>query len=324
MPTRLRPCLDGPFWLLGPNPPLPAALTRASAEAGAPHPTAHECVDHHAFQSADGRWHLWGCVRRTAVGRVLYHWEGADLEAAPWTPTGEIVRADAAAGESLEDWFDEEWIQSPYVVRHAGQYYFFYGGHGTGRDADGQPVPPGDPRMACQLCLMTSSDGRHWQRYRSDLGQSRLFTGPGEARDPFVARFDGQWHLYYAGYHNGDPAQAGIYLRTSDDLLHWSDWRLVLYDHATATGRWSHECPQVAYRAGYYYLFRTEDYASARTHVYRSEDPADFGIGTSEKYIGPLAVAAPEIITAAGREYITSNHDLFAGTQICRLAWQPD
>jgi hypothetical protein len=60
--------------------------------------------------------------------------------------------------------------------------------------------------------------------------------------------------------------------------------------------------------------------------VFRSDDPADFGIGASaeKKYVGPLAVAAPEIIVDSdGREYITSNHDLHAGTQLCRLAWDP-
>ncbi len=324
---RLRPRLAGDFYLIGPNPPLPDNLTRRDAQAGTPPCTAHECVDHHAFQSADGRWQLWGCIRRTAVGRILYRWEGDGPEAGPWQPTGDIVRAESAAGESLEDWQGEEWIQSPFVVTHNGLYYFFYGGHGTGRDAQGRPVPPGDPRMDCQICLMTSADGRRWQRYRNDEGFSRLFVGPGEARDPWVLAVDGLWHMYYAGYHGGEPEQAGIYLRTSTDLIHWSDWRLVHSAHQIAGGRWSHECPHVVRRDDWYYLFRTEDYASARTHVFASRDPADFGIGSAaeEKYVGLIAVAAPEIIIdQSGREYITSNHDLFAGTQICRLDWEPE
>lgn len=77
---------------------------------------------------------------------------------------------------------------------------------------------------------------------------------------------------------------------------------------------------------GYYYLFRTEDYPSARTHVFRSEDPFDFGIGdASDKYMGLMAVAAPEIIVDGdGAEYITSNHDLRGGTRMCRLGWEED
>ena len=279
------------------------------------------------FQSADGAWHLWGCIRRTAVGRILYHWQGQGLELAPWQPTGEIIRADPAAGESLADWQGEEWIQSPFVVCAAGRYYVFYGGHGTGLDAGGRPVPADDPHMDCQMCLMTSSDGRHWQRHVNRDGFSRIFIGPGEARDPCVIAISGLWHMYYAGYQDGDPARAGIYLRTSSDLIHWSDWRLVHSAHDVASGRWSHECPHVVYRGGEFYLFRTSDYASAATHVFRSDDPADFGIGAGalKKYVGPLPVAAPEVIVdAAGREYITSNHDLQAGTQLCRLVWDPE
>src|SRR5207253_2025516 len=124
----LRPRLAGDFWLLAPNPVLPPELRR---ERG-PDDDPQECVDHHLFQSADGAWHLWGCIRRTAVGRVLYHWEGTGLTDAPWRPTGEILRADRAAGESLADWQGEEWLQSPFVVRAYGRYFCFYGGHGTG------------------------------------------------------------------------------------------------------------------------------------------------------------------------------------------------
>ena len=70
--AKLRPVLEGDFWLIGPSPALPELATGAQ-EAEPPH---HECVDHHVYQSADGAWHLWGCIRKTPVGRVLYHWEG--------------------------------------------------------------------------------------------------------------------------------------------------------------------------------------------------------------------------------------------------------
>lgn len=200
----------------------------------------------------------------------------------------------------------------------------FYGAHGTGVDASGQAVRHGDPRMACQMCLMTSPDGRAWTRYRNQDGHSRLFTGPGETRDACVIKVGDRWHLYYAGYHDGDKTQAGFYVRTSTNLIHWSHWRLVHQDIRYGPGPWDTECPHVVYRCGYYYLFRTKHYTRALTHVFRSEDPFYFGIGdASDKYVGCIAVAAPEIIVDSdGREYITSNHDVVAGTQICRLEWK--
>ena len=88
--------------------------------------------------------------------------------------------------------------------------------------------------------------------------------------------------------------------------------------------RWQTECPHVVYRAGYYYLFRTVHYATSETHVFRSEDPLDFGIGDArDKYVGRIAVAAPEIIVdGEGNEFITSNHNLAGGTMLCRLRWE--
>ncbi|MCJ7739582.1 MAG: hypothetical protein MUQ10_20095 [Anaerolineae bacterium] len=313
---KLRPVLDGDFWLIGASPDL----FSLGDTGGAPE---HECVDHHVYQDVDGQWHLWGCIRRTCVGRILYHWESDTLVQSPWRDTGTVIRVDRAAGESLDDWNGEEWIQSPFVVRHSGSFYMYYGGHSTARDAEGHPVPSGDPRTACQMCLMISQDGREWTRYRNEDGLSRLFVGPGETRDPCVLKMGDCWYLYHAGYHDEDRAQAGFYVRTSHDLLQWSDWRLVHQDRRYGPGPWDTECPLVVFRGGAYYLFRTENYAAARTHVFRSEDPFDFGVGDArDHYVGSIAVAAPEIVVADnGDEYITSNHDLRGGTMMCRLRW---
>jgi len=307
----LRPVLGGTFWLLGPNPAFSAAHSE------------QECVDHHAFRSSDGAWHLWGCIRGTSVGRVLYHWEGEALAQGPWRATGEYMRSSRGAGESLRDVRFEEWLQSPFVVSADGSYYMFYGGHGTGATGSGSPVARGDPRVACQICLMTSSDGRMWVRHQGTDGYSRLFTGPGEARDPCVLRIGDEWAMYYAGYHDDDPAKAGFYARTSANLVDWSSWRLVHLDRRFGAGSWDTECPHVVHKGGSYYLFRTQDYAAARTHVFRSDDPFDFGIGDArDKYVGPLPVAAPEVVADAnGDEYVTSNHDLRRGTMIARLRW---
>jgi hypothetical protein len=320
-PALLRPVLDGDSWIIGPSPDLSGLLPDPTP--GAP---PHECVDHHVYRSSDGSWHLWGCIRGTSVGRVLYHWEGERLTQPNWRQTGEMIRVDRAAGESIRDRDGQEWIQSPYVVRHAGLYYMFYGGHSTGFDALGTPVPQGDLRMEGQICLMTSPDGRTWTRHKGDRGYSRLFVAPGETRDPCVIQYGDTWHLYYAGYHNHDRAQAGFYLRTSSDLLHWSDWKLVHQDTRYGPGKWDTECPCVVKRRNAYYLFRTEDYASARTHVFRSTDPTDFGIGDArDKYVCTIAVAAPEILVDTdGSEYITSNHDLRGGTQLYKLRWEKD
>ena len=289
-----------------------------------------ECVDHHIFLSTDGVWHLWACIRNTAVGRLLYHWESPSLEGEHWHETGEIMRADGSAGESLDDWSGQEWIQAPFVVTHGGTFYLFYGGHGTGICENGTPARMTNgvinPAMDCQMCLMTSPDGRRWTRHDNGLGQSRLFLGPGEVRDPCLLQIGEIWYLYYAGYHHSDKSACGVYLRTSINLLDWSPWELVHLDNSPrfGGGRWSCECPHVVERGGLYYLFRTEDYAQAKTHVFVSDSPRDFGVDNAESYyLCTIAVAAPEIIIdEQGREFITSNHDLIGGARIFSLKWE--
>ena len=73
---RLRPVLDGDWWLIGPSPDLAGLLPGTAAhkaqwEAGGRKTEHNAPVDHHIVRSADGRWHLWGCVRATAACNTL-------------------------------------------------------------------------------------------------------------------------------------------------------------------------------------------------------------------------------------------------------------
>ncbi|MHB0857101.1 MAG: glycoside hydrolase family protein [Anaerolineae bacterium] len=299
-PVPHAPAIDGEFWRIGNNPDL--------GELGDP---AQQIVDHAIFPSDDGRWHLWACVRGTTIGRLLYAWEGENIEQPNWTPQGVAMRAEASYGESLNDWSGEEWIQAPHVIQAEGKHWMFFGGHNT-------------ELGTCQICLATSPDGRAFARYRNTQGYSRVFVGPGEARDPMVIRVGDLYHCYYTGHDTGRFKPCKVYCRTSPDLLQWSDYREVSWGgHASGNHRWSSECPFVVYLDGYYYLFRTSEYrAPARTHVYRSTDPLDFGLGTDEKWVTSLRVAAPEVMQVGDQFYISTVEDLTGGVQVARLKWQ--
>ena len=317
---KLRPVLDGEFRTIGDNPDL-GPIQGKRGDGRKVH--GQECVDHTILRSTDGMWHLWGCIRGTAVGRILYRWESDSLTKPHWKQTGEVIRADRAAGESIDDWHGQEWLQSPFVLQYAGEYWMFYGGHATGRTESGEEVGGDDQRADCQICLMTSEDGRTWIRHRNAEGFSRVFVGPGETRDPCVTRINGRWHMYYAGHDPGQRSRPGFYARSSDDLINWSPWKLIHRDPVRGSGAWETECPLVVERGGYYYMFRTENYLEAKMHVFRSEDPLDFGIGEAgDKYVGRIALAAPEIVfDEDGTEYVSSNHDVVGGTALCRLKW---
>lgn len=324
--NSLHPVLLGNFKLLGPSPQrlelpdLTAPLGNITELASA---SRHECVDHHVFQISDGSWHLWGCIRKTTVGRILYHWEGKNLGAGLFKPTNEIIRVSRDAGESLSYYNGEECIQSPFIVVDNKRYYMFYGGGGSGCDMTGKKVPAEDPLMTAQICLMLSNDGRNWTRYRNEQGLSRVFTGPLAVRDPCLLKIHGVWYMYYAGMSGFNEGDAGFYARTSLNLFDWSAPVLVHNDTSYGGSGFQTECPHVVMRGGYYFLFRTVNYPAAETYVFRSRNPLDFGVGDAgSKFAGSIGVAAPEIITdEKGTEYITSNHDLTAGTMLCRLKW---
>jgi hypothetical protein len=303
------PMIDGDLWYIGTYPDL------GDLAYGLAYRPEHEVVDHAIFQSDDDKWHLWACIRGAKIGRLLYGWEGDSLEVGPWAPTGIVMRAEAQYGESINDYNGEEWIQAPHVIAVDGVHYMFYGGHNT-------------ELGECQICLATSSDGRDWRRFRNAgsghwAGYSRLFVGPGEARDPMIIKIGDLYHCYYTGHDKGLRRPCVVYCRTSADLYTWSDHRKVSWGGRTSgDGPWSAECPFVVYKDGYYYLFRTSEYrAPARTHVYRSVDPLDFGLGHDGQWITTLRVAAPEIVQLGGQDYISTVEDLKGGVQLARLKW---
>lgn len=289
-----------------------------------------EPVDHHIIKGDDGYFHLWGCVRNTEVGRVLYHWRARNLTDSPWEETGQYFRCDFDMGECIDDWYGQEWLQSPYFVKEGGKYYMFYGGHSTGKDkfgnhVSGNPPSVGMRKAESQICLMTSDNGVDWVRYRNEDGLSRVFVGPGQTRDPSLIKIGDVWYMYYSGDEQNHLI-GGVFVRTSKDLIHWSDYRLVHHDATFGATTFEHECPHVVYREGYYYLFVTEDYNDSKTHVYRSEDPMNFGLTTEESqkmYVGVFAAGAPEIYEVDGVEYVSSNHNPPLGTQMAKLGWEP-
>ena len=73
---KLRPVLDGHWWLIGRNPDLSGKI-----EGDAEHRVGFEKgryrehnapVDHHIFRDPEGTWHLWGSTRTR--GRKTLAW----------------------------------------------------------------------------------------------------------------------------------------------------------------------------------------------------------------------------------------------------------
>lgn len=331
--TRERPVPAGRGWLIAPPPMeledrLPQKYPRRS-DAVRNRPN-----DHTIFQTDDGRWHLWACLDDTPIHFCLAHWEADSLEQSPWTFTGDLIRCDRNAGEAQVVWKNGDFIQSPFYVRDGDRHYLFFGGYATGLDPAGNPTVE-YAAMENQISLLVSEDGRHWERYDNGFEQSRVFTGPGAARDPMVLRDGDRWWIYYTGHRNRDIRDECIFVRQSTDLLHWSDPQVAHFiDHSALQAEgldpWhTNESPFVVRRGDWYYLFRSgagrPEGGSVR--VVASRDPLDFGTSGDgkERLVGFIDFHAPEIVVDSdGTEYISKIYDRDRGHGIYleRLEWE--
>jgi len=70
---------------------------------------------------------------------------------------------------------------------------------------------------------------------------------------------------------------------------------------------------------GNYYLFRASS-VTAKTYVYRSDTPYNFGVNDDSKLITILDIKAPEIILYHDQYYISDLAD-FQGIKLAKLHW---
>jgi hypothetical protein len=304
----LVPKIEGDWWQVSGSPDLGQFTT-----------DRQQPVDFAVWQAADGSWQLWSCIRSTAYPgwtRLFYRWEARNLTDHDWRPMGIAMTSDTRLGEV------EGMLQAPYVMRYDGQYLMFYG--------------TGD-----QIALATSRDGKVFERKLSPNGKAGRFSDGFGTRDPMAIRVHGIFHTYYSAnpgtQFNADNASAenraslrlmpnADLMRASPDLVHWSDAKIVARGGEAGSGPYSAECPFVYFHrpSGYYYLFRTQHYGEkAETRVYRSKDPANFGVDDDRALVETLPLAAPEIVESHGQLYIAALLPNLKGIQVAKLGWVP-
>ncbi|HZE98108.1 MAG TPA: family 43 glycosylhydrolase [Planctomycetota bacterium] len=252
-------------------------------------------VDFAIWQAADGTWQIWSCIRGTKCGgktRLFHRWEGKKLTDTDWEPKGVALEADPSIGETAGG------LQAPYVIKVDGTFRMYYGDWDNIRAA-------------------TSTDGKTFTRI-----EGKFTEAPGaNTRDPMVFQADGSWHCITTAHPENKGA---VYSRVSKDLKTWTDPKIIARGGAAGTGPYTAECPFVVQRKGYHYLFRTQRYGkNAQTTVYRSKDPRDFGVDDDRCRVGTLDIAAPEIFTHEGQDYVAYLLPSLKGIKIARLAWEP-
>ncbi len=292
------PVIDGEWWPVSHSPKLP----EIDSEPG-------EVVDHCFFKAANGKWQLWTQIRGATIGRLFYRWEGGTkFEQKDWTPKGICWRADRESGESWQTG-DQEFIHAPHVFVENGPFMLYYGG-GPSSDAE-----------HCQVNLATSENGIDFTRVLDSDGASRIFNGPGWARDPMVLKIGKLYFNYYCADEKGVGV---ICLRTSTQAAGapWSEYEVVSQGGILGTHRSAQQCPYVVYLDGYYYLFKMAGSDEYRTAVYRSKNPRSFG-DNDDQLVTVLKSSASEIIQADNRFYISSLIPGYRGVRVARLRWDP-
>lgn len=287
----VRPAIDGDWWQVAGQPDL-----------GVLNGENQQPVDFAIWQAKDGTWQIWSCIRNTkigGVGRLFHRWEGAKLTDTDWKPMGVAMTGNPALGER------QGGLQAPHVVFWKGQYVMVYG--------DWERI-----RFA------TSKDGKTFQRRTLKPLQTDVFHEDlrGNTRDAMLLHTHDGWHVFYTAF-VGDKGY--VYSRTSPDLKAWSDSFIVSYGGQAGTNIWSCECPFVIeHSPRNYYLFRTQTYGrDAKTSVYHSTNPRNFGIAEDSHLVGTLPVAAPEIFVHEGQYYIAALMPDLDGIRIARLKWEP-
>ena len=283
------PVIDSDWWRICTMPDL--------GELNGPDPRRQHVVDHGFIRAANGRWQLWACIRGTAVGRLLYGWEGGSLEEGPWEEHGVAARAQAEYGEAAGP---PEAIGAPFFAKFGETFYCFY--------------------HSGSIRLMTSQDGVHYERRPGADGTSLLY--PDGGRDAMVLRIGGRFFAYSTvSTVAADGWKRGfVIVRTSDDLERWSDYTIVSEGGRGGGGPVSAESPFVVEMDGCFYLFRASS-ISFDTYVYRSADPYNFGVHDDSKLIATMPIKAPELVLHEGQWYISDLSD-FQGIKLARLRWE--
>ena len=258
--------------------------------------------DHAIIKGPDGRWHAFG-ITHPAVAKG---------EPNPHEAEWFLFHAAAPVGPLKQQWVAGRWldqpkilppaerrkeireIHSPFIIAHDGQYWMFYG--------------------YSPIRYATSTDLWSWQP------RGELFRQEGSARDPSVMHHDG---LFYMSY----TSRQSVLVRTSRDLLHWSEPTTVFSLAPGETG--GAESPTLlALHGGFYLIWCRWDAELSkqlvtyqdRSFVYFSTDPLNF---RDRAPIAEIQGHAPEFFQDEdGDWWISSAERPFRGVSIAPIKWK--
>jgi len=249
--------------------------------------------DHTLVQAKDGSWHLFGIFHTEPMGddteTDFIHAVASEPDPSKWgdgafvaaaSPYTIALRAKRAIGET------HAW--APHVVAAEDRYFMVYQGGGS------------DDYHA-SIRLAESADLYEWHR----VADVPLFEDFCEARDPMLVHRDDVWAIHYTRCDSVTHKQSGVALRTSRDLVHWTEPMMAaVFDGTPSTSNSAYsESPFVFERGGYYWLSVTAyPLGWDATLLYRSRAPLAF---PGVPFTRLRAHAAEWIFDERGRAWMT-------------------
>lgn len=213
--------------------------------------------DHTLVQAADGRWHvfgIWHAEPAAPLDEVFFlHASAPSLDSADWTIHEPVMHARREVGETH--------VWAPHVIRHGGVYWMFY----CGGTADHERY---------RIDVATSTDLFTW----THRPEGPLFEDGFDARDPMVVRDRARdrWLMYYTRTERPDGGHHEVAVRTSGDLLRWSQPSVAYRSAQAGTFGGPTESPFVIQRGTEWILFICESGIYDCTLAYASTDPMRF------------------------------------------------
>lgn len=259
--------------------------------------------DHTFVKAKDGKWHIFGITHPYVDPKLggIHQGEYASFHAISsvtnfqesakehhYSDLPKILPPKERPGEIPAN-------HAPYIIKKDGLYQMVYG-HSPIR-------------------LATSPDLYNW------TPKGSLFEEEDGARDPNLILHEGTYYITYC-------SEKSVRMRTSNDLINWSDAKIIL-----KTNKFDPESPSIIHHNNTFYLFvcawikgswNRIDLLGAYTHkahVYTSNNIMDFGTD-NEKEITVLDAHAPEIFQDEdGQWYISSVVWPNIGVNVDKLEW---
>ncbi len=213
--------------------------------------------DHTLVKDEDGTWHVFGIWHPEPAAPLdetfFLHASAPDLLEGPWTVHDPVLHARTDRGETH--------VWAPHVIRHEGLWWMFFCS-GT------------EDHQRYGIDVATSPDLFTWT-YPVD---GPLFVDGFDARDPMILRDEkaGRWLMYCTRTERPDGGHHEVSVRTSGDLLHWSEPQVAYRSEQVGTFGGPTESPFVVPVGEQFVLFICESGIYDCTLAYASTDPMFF------------------------------------------------